>query len=87
MTELSAVGAAFSAGAGVVCAATPVLNVKTPASTAIVIHDPFACDIAVSPFLDSLRMNLDRDHCEAAGGCKSEIDQNGGVISVFAGRL
>jgi hypothetical protein len=56
---LSAVGAAFSAGGdavcgGVVCAATPELNARTPASTAIVIHDPFVCDIAIS-FLDSLR--------------------------------
>jgi hypothetical protein len=62
ITALSAVGAAFSAGGDAgcgdaVCAATPELNVRTPASTAIVIHDPFACDIAVS-FLDSLRDGL-----------------------------
>jgi hypothetical protein len=59
---LSAVGAAFSAGGGAacggaVCAVAPEPNARTPASTAILIHDPFACDIAVS-FLDSLRDNF-----------------------------
>jgi hypothetical protein len=49
---LSAVGAAFSAGAGAgaVCATAPELNARTPASAAILIHDPLACDIAVSFF-------------------------------------
>ena len=50
ITALSAVGAAFSAGAGVDYAAAPELNARTPASTAILVHDPFACDIAVSLF-------------------------------------
>jgi hypothetical protein len=39
---------------GAVCAVAPELNTMTPASTAILVHDPFACDIAIS-FLDSLR--------------------------------
>jgi hypothetical protein len=46
---LSAVGAAFSAGA-VVCAPAPELNVKTPASAAIAISDPIPRPIAISLF-------------------------------------
>jgi hypothetical protein len=49
-----------------------VLNVNTPASTAIVIHDLFACGIAVSLFWICCGMNLDPDHYGATGGCKSE---------------
>src|SRR5689334_4101355 len=46
ITALSAVGAAFSADAGAVCggavcAVAPELNARTPASTAILVHDPF----------------------------------------------
>jgi hypothetical protein len=50
ITALSAVGAAFSAGAiaVAVCAATPELNAKAPASAAIVTHDPIPRAIAVS---------------------------------------
>ena len=59
IAALSAVGAAFSAGVGAVCggavcAVAPELNAVTPASTAIPVQDPFACEIAIS-FLDSLR--------------------------------
>src|SRR5207249_9891789 len=63
---------------GAVCAAAPEPNAKTlaetlaktlaetPASTAILIHDPFACDIAVS-FLNS-----SRDDCgpRSLRGCR-----------------
>jgi hypothetical protein len=49
ITALSAVGAAFSADGADVCATTPELKVKAPASAAIVIHNPAARDIAVSP--------------------------------------
>jgi hypothetical protein len=82
---LSAVGAAFSAGGdavcgGAVCAAAPELKAKAPASAVILIHDPIACDIAVS-FLDSLRDDLSLDHCEAARGCKSESVKKGGVAA------
>jgi hypothetical protein len=50
ITALSAVGAAFSAGAGAVWAARPELNVKAPASTAIAVKYPFPRDISVFPF-------------------------------------
>jgi len=51
-TALSAVGAAFSAGAGVgaVYACAPELNAKTPAIAAIATSDPIARPTAVSFF-------------------------------------
>jgi hypothetical protein len=50
ITALSAVGAAFSAGAGAgaVCAATAELYANAPANTAIVVHDLIVRGIAVS---------------------------------------
>jgi hypothetical protein len=48
ITALSAVGAAFSAGAAAVCAVAPELNANAPASAAIATHDPNPCGIAVS---------------------------------------
>jgi hypothetical protein len=50
ITALSAVGAAFPAGAAVVCAPTPELNARTPASAAIAISDPIPRPIAISFF-------------------------------------
>src|SRR5262249_28858597 len=52
ITALSAVGAAFWAGAvvGAVCAVTPELKVRAPASAAIAIDNPAVRAIAVSLF-------------------------------------
>jgi hypothetical protein len=79
ITALSAVGAAFSAGAGVgagvaVCARTPELNVRAAAIAAIAIQYPLPCDIAVSP-LNFCRTIEDLDHYEAGKACKSESAQ------------
>jgi hypothetical protein len=59
ITALSAVGAAFSAGAAAVWAVAPELNAKAPASATIATHDPIPCDIAVS-LLNSLWLHFRR---------------------------
>jgi hypothetical protein len=79
ITASSAVGAAFSAGAGAVCggavcAVAPELNAMTPASTAIPVYDLFACDIAISFFWIRCGMILGLNHCEAAGTLQIGID-------------
>jgi hypothetical protein len=52
ITALSAVGAAFSAGAAAVYALADEVNATTPASAAIAISDLIAPPIAVLPFKD-----------------------------------
>jgi len=83
MTALSAVGAAFSAGvgvvagAGVVCAAAAELNINAQAKAAVGLHALFPSAIAVSC---CCRMISDLDHCEAGKACKLEINRrNGGA--------
>jgi hypothetical protein len=48
MTALSAVGAAFSAGAAAVCAPAAELNASTPASVTMAISGPLLRPIAIS---------------------------------------
>jgi hypothetical protein len=57
----------------VVCATAPEPNARTPASTAILVHDPFAFDIAVPFFGFRCGLILGLDHREATGACKSEF--------------
>jgi hypothetical protein len=69
MTALSAVGAAFSAGAAAVCATAPECNANTAASAAIAISDRILRLIATS-----LSALFDcRQSSQSGRGCKPEI--------------
>jgi hypothetical protein len=76
---LSAVGAAFSAGAAAVCAMAAELNTKTPASAASAASDLFPRPIALLLFRNvrlRCRIVANRDHRETALSCKAGPDRD-----------